>query len=43
MNNKQIIEQCAYFAAQYCNDAALQNTYTIEEYIILSMEDIIND
>jgi hypothetical protein len=43
MTNNQIIEKCAQFAAIYWNDATIQRSYTIEEFIILSMEDIIND
>ena len=41
MTNKQIIEMCAYFAAQYMQYPSPDRT--IEEYIIFYMEVITND
>jgi hypothetical protein len=41
MTNKEIIEMCAYYAAQYIEYPS--PNMTIEEYIIFCMEDITND
>ena len=41
MTNKQIIEMCAYFAAQYMQYPS--PILTIEEYIIFCMEETTND
>ena len=41
MTNKQIIEMCAYHAAQYMQYPSLN--MTIEEYIIFCMKDTTND
>jgi hypothetical protein len=40
MTNTETIRQCAELAAIYWNSATLQKNYTIEEYIILTMEDM---
>ena len=39
MTNDQIIKRCATFAAIYFNSATLQKNYTIQEYIVLAMQD----
>ena len=39
MTNDEIIEMCAEFAGIYFNSATLQKNYTIQEYIVLAMQD----
>ena len=39
MTNDETIRQCAKLAAIYFNSATLQKNYTIQEYIVLSMQD----